>query len=603
MTLPLAPLFGRHAVKRTPELDRILALPRRNWEHDAAALARDVTAALRTATGTMSLFPIQAAALHDAYACRGLVGGLAVGEGKTLLSLLLPYVLEADRPLLVLPAKLIEKTKRERAEYEKHFHVPRHTKLESYERLGRVSGKQDLTNYAPDLLIFDEAHKLKNIKDAAVARRVKRYIEDRRRPPDVRAPEDAAPRGPLSVVILSGTLTRRSIRDYEHLVRWALPGGCPLPERWTEIEDWANALDFLDGREHARVSPGALYAFIGPGDDAPRDDGTPADELTIVRRAYARRLTETPGVVSSRTTELGTSLQIGALEHTPSATIDQAFETLRTAWMLPDGWELIDGAAVWAHARQIALGFYYVWDPRPPRPWIEARLNWTRFARERIKASRAPKVYDSEHDVALNFPNAPELLAWRAIKDTFTPNQVPVWLCPSALEAAAAWADAHPRGIVWVEHRAFGEALERLTDIPYFSEMGCDARGRYIEDASGPVIASIKGNRDGRNLQHRWQDNLVTASPSAGLDYEQLLGRTHRTGQKADEVTADVFLGCVENARAFEKARITARYEADSTRQKYKLCYADIDVPDEAAVWKRGGLVGGTEAWRWRDRV
>jgi hypothetical protein len=600
VTAPLPPLFGRHSVKRTAEFDRIFRLPRRDWEHDAARVAADVTEQLRTPAGAMRLHGIQAVALKELYECGGLVGGLAVGEGKTLLSLLAPYVVEAERPMLVLPAKLIDKTKRERDAYAAHWKIPNYTKLESYERLGRVSGKQILTHYCPDLLIFDEAHKLKDTKHAAVARRVKRYVEERRRGPDAPAPPDAAPRGPLIVVILSGTITRVSIRDYEHLVKWALPGAAPLPERWTEIEDWANALDDLKN-PLARVDPGALRALVEPEDAAPREDGTAPDELTIVRRAYARRLVQTPGIVSSRSTDLGTSLQIDGLEHTPSKPIDDAFELLRTAWVLPDFWELIDGAAVWAHARQLALGFYYVWDPRPPQAWIEARLNWTRFARQTIKASRAPRVYDSELDVALNFPGAPEYVAWAAIRNTFKPNTVARWICRSALETCAAWADGHPRGIVWVEHREFGLELERLTDIPYFHEMGCSSTGQYIEDAKGPVIASVKGNRDGRNLQYKWQDNLVTASPSAGLDYEQLLGRTHRQGQKADTVTADVFLGCVENARAFEKARITARYESDSTRQRYKLCYADTSVPSEADVWTRGA--GGPSAHRWRDKA
>ena len=47
--------------------------------------------------------------------------------------------------------------------------------------------------------------------------------------------------------------------------------------------------------------------------------------------------------------------------------------------------------------------------------------------------------------------------------------------------------------------------------------------------------------------------------PSSGQAWEQLLGRTHRPGQEADEVWVGVF----QHTRPFRKALQTARGDAD----------------------------------------
>src|SRR5262245_65169047 len=100
------------AVRATAEVARILALPRR--DPSASEVTDELTGLLRTSRGTMRLRPVQALALHDLGVYGGAFCPIGVGEGKTLITLLAPYVLEAQRPLLLLPAALIEKTERER---------------------------------------------------------------------------------------------------------------------------------------------------------------------------------------------------------------------------------------------------------------------------------------------------------------------------------------------------------------------------------------------------------------------------------------------------------------------------------------------------------
>jgi hypothetical protein len=86
---------------------RINALPRRTWTlEEGADLASDLTKILRTPGGTMSLKPIQALGCREAWEHRGLLGNLGVGSGKELLALLLPSVLKAKRPVLIIAAGL-----------------------------------------------------------------------------------------------------------------------------------------------------------------------------------------------------------------------------------------------------------------------------------------------------------------------------------------------------------------------------------------------------------------------------------------------------------------------------------------------------------------
>ena len=103
-----------HAVRLNDELRRIEALPRREWSaEEAAELATELTAALKTPKGTMSLRPVQATALAEVGMRGGLFGIIRVGAGKTLISMLSANVAEAERPALLIPAKLVAKTQRD----------------------------------------------------------------------------------------------------------------------------------------------------------------------------------------------------------------------------------------------------------------------------------------------------------------------------------------------------------------------------------------------------------------------------------------------------------------------------------------------------------
>ena len=167
--------------------------------------------------------------------------------------------------------------------------------------------------------------------------------------------------------------------------------------------------------------------------------------------------------------------------------------------------------------------------------------------------------------------------SWVRIRDTFRPNTVAAWHDTAALEWCAKWMGQGP-GIVWTEHSLFAERLSRETGHPYFGPEGLDAQGGPIEGAHGPVIASVQANGTGRNLQ-RWHRNLITAPSPLAATWEQLLGRTHREGQAADDVEVDVLLGCQEHGDAWVRALSGAQAAVDTMGDTQKILVGEKLMP------------------------
>lgn len=546
--------MSRKPVFPSEDFYRIKKLAKR--KHEPIEVQQGLTALLKTPQGEQTLRPLQAMALCEAGEKRGGFFPLRVGLGKTLISLLLASVIECKRPTLILPAALIDKTEKERQELSKHWRIFKGIRLYSYEMLGRVQGARSLDIWRPDLVIADECHRLKN-KRAGVTRRVVRYMLEH--------PETA-------FVAMSGTVMKNSLRDFAHVIGWCLKDGSPLPLQEHTVMEWADALDEkVNG--FSRLDPGVLLEFCEV------EDQDPQDELGSARRGFRRRLTETPAVVASSGVEdADCSLYISALEYDVSPATEKNFTTLRTLWETPDGWALSEAMAVWRHARELAIGLHYCWDPRPPPEWLLARKLWAAFVRETLSNSR---TLDTELQVAnavlSEELDSPEYHAWREIKDTFTINSKPVWHDTSALEVCERWAQKN-EGIVWCEHTFFAEELSRRTGLPYFGSGGLNAMGQRIEECRGSLIASVAANSTGRNLQ-RWSRNLITAVPNGAPQWEQLMGRTHRSGQQSDEVTVDVLFGCAEHHEGFERARAAARMIQDSTGHTQKILTADVAWP------------------------
>ena len=212
----LGKLVKKRGVSATGEFRRVQALPRRNWnDADLPELTGLLTEMLRTPGGDMTLWPIQAAALREIHDYRGAFLPIGVGRGKALISLLAPVVLESKRPVLFVPADLREQTNRKvLPEMRLHWKLRPQLKVIGYSELSLAKNARMLWELRPDLIILDECHSVKN-PGAGRTRRMRRFMKE--------FPETV-------VVAMSGTVSNRSIKDYWHIVFWALKERLtPLP--------------------------------------------------------------------------------------------------------------------------------------------------------------------------------------------------------------------------------------------------------------------------------------------------------------------------------------------------------------------------------------
>ena len=231
-------------VAHTREFDRVAALPRRTLSIETArewATALTPVFALRDG---VALRPWQAQSLADAVLCGGAWLALPVGQGKTLITWLLPTAMQATRALLIVPATLVAKTSADFASYAADWRAPTMPlRIETREKLATVAGAALLDAFAPDLIVIDESDDLSNAASAA-SRRIERYV---------RAHDG------VRVVAMTGTPARKSLLGYWHLLAWCLGDAAPLPLVHDEARVWALALDQHTG---ARPAPGPLGASV-----------------------------------------------------------------------------------------------------------------------------------------------------------------------------------------------------------------------------------------------------------------------------------------------------------------------------------------------------
>lgn len=602
----MAKLFKQGGPSRTREFRRIHALPRRVWEvdPDIDELVDRLSDYLKTSNGTMKLWPVQAQALREAHDVRGLFGPIAVGKGKALVALLVSLVLKAQRPVLLVPAGLREQTvKFVIPEMRKHWKLHPGLRIISYWELSQDENATILEDLSPDLIIADEVHHLSNLSSGR-GKRAKRYMGNN--------PETI-------FVALSGTITSRSIKDYAHILWWCLKQGTPLPESWHELSQWADALDEL-GDEENRSPPGALV--IWAQDDEERWLKNEKGERYTPRQGYRDRLTQTHGVVATKETELGVSLQLLCRRLDVPREIGRQLAQLNLTWETPNGELITEAVDLWRHARELCCGFWYRWDPAPPSDWLDARKAWKKYARNTLKFNKrrldtelqvwnecarkhhrpnAPKLKELDDDATakqvegVRVANAVKLVdyeaelatwrarlnpkhcewcGWLAVKDKFKINTVAEWVDDFAINDATSWLH-DVGGIVWTEHSAWGKRLSEISGFPYFGG-GKKASGEILECTS-PMIASIRAHCEGKNLQHHHHSNLIATPPSSGKTWEQMLARTHREGQKADVVTNEIYMHAVELTASIRKAMSDAKYLEHTLGSRQKLLYADKD--------------------------
>lgn len=516
----------------------------------------------------------QAVALYEAYHERGAFISAGVGFGKTLVSWLLSLIMGAPRPVLFVTGGLRDKTHDDFRDIAQFWQAPRPLpQIVSFEMLGQPNGATLLCDCGkcqrskdpetpgglrPTHVFADESDKFRDPK-TATTRRMNRMMS----------------KHPTTVYVgMSGTAWRKSIKNAAPQLIWALKERAPVPLDYVTMQEWSEALD-LSSREIKR-DPGALCWLAGRD---PETILTYRERCEVAAEGFKNWLLGTPGVIQTKGQSCDQPIHIRMLKAPEDPILDAAFLHFRKTSTTLDGWDIDDPLSQLRHATEMATGFYYVWSPRPPQEWLDARREAATFVREKIKESaRHGRPLDSKAPVYAMYPNEPVLVRWKAIEPTFTPNTVARPITASVLGYAAQWIKVNGPGLIWVQHDYVGKALSGMTGVPFFGSKGKDPTGRYIEkyDSRQSAIVSLLANERGRNLQS-WNRNLVIGPHPAGTKWEQaIFGRTHRKGQE-HPVYIDVLLSCAEDVRAVEKAYEEAGWGNGTVGTEQKFLVASFD--------------------------
>lgn len=571
------------AVTDSDDLKRILALPRRPAfdleSPEAQRLAEVWTRRLAKPGAALggkpaALRPVQATALSELAGVKGLVGAIGVGHGKELLSILAPMVLEGCKTaVLLIPSEArTQFYTHDWPRYSAAFKAPNLVRgrggglsnepfytdrpalhVLTYGELHHKDHAEDLEKLRPDFIIANEA-------DA---------FADRRTTQTKRLLSYFAKNPACRFMAVSATITKKSIKDFAHLLALALREKAPVPIAWHVVEEWATAID-----DRLNLAPaGKLILLCEQGES--------------IREAFGRRLRETPGFISTpgASTDVPLRFEGRKVDNIPQVIRDAMREVERSGTR-PDGAEFAEQMEIARCLQELACGFYYKWVfPRGESPeqidkWKNIRKEWFRELRARLAqgghlmdsplfVALAAERYDTGYTGPLPVWRSKWHAQWKEIKDTVQPETEAVWLSDFIIEDCVRWGRDN-LGIIWVQHNAFAARLAERSGFPRFGGGKKASAGILAERGDRTVIASMSAHYRAKNLQ-MYNKQLVANPPGGGHTWEQLLGRMHRSGQVASEVLCVYYDHVDAVARRFDNAQSLATYIEEITHQPQRL--------------------------------
>ena len=533
------------------EMDRILSIPQ---VEQGDGVKESIKWTKRLGTGGATFRPTQGLALDI---CEKYGGGfllMQVGYGKTLVALAAGQAAGATNPLILVPPALVKQMHSEMEYWSKRFRF-RKSVIESYNRLSTVDGL--LESIKPDMIIADEAHNLRH-KGSVRTRRFLRYFRNNPR---------------CGFLALSGTMTSKSLMEYAHLLELALRENAPIPLDYYDVQRWAACVDPKgEPNKSDLLSMAPLIKWAELGDFA-------VTNKKYIRKAFKKRLVSAPGVITTVSGSCGASLYLPRHKVEHSAEIKKALKVLKNQWELPDGEPIADASVHSFAQKNLSLGFYYQLDwckNGPNYEWLEARRSLDRLVARVLRYS--PREGRDSPALVIEWSRAgggsnelrDAIHAWDQIRYKAKPKTVPVWICEQKIDYLMNWVNSQKKStIVWYRSKAIEGKLK---------QHGMSVHGEGSDAPSGQTCAaSIAVHGKGRNLQ-MYHNCFIVETPSNGGTFEQLLGRTHRSGQKADAVWWNYF----EFGTALRKAKKDAEYIQETTGSIQKLNLATfIDYTKE----------------------
>lgn len=564
----------------------------------------------------------------------GLFCPIGCGRGKSLTALMLAQrnYERAERIVLIIPPNVEEEFCNFHLKFAREhvpFTMPVHTFLGNSSKKASLatsrwaglyilpysmfSNTRDATALAildkikPRMVIADEAHRLKNRKSART-KNVMTYLDE------------CAPK----FVCMSGTLTGKSIHDYYHLIRAALGPHCPLPSGIQQVEEWAGIVD--TGCEPDTASAAPLQPLIDWAVEKDPEGGY-TEDVGGFRRAYQKRLTTCPGVISSGDDDIGTSLILHNEPVSIDETTPEGKELVRLMkeviepGVTPSGDVIEYGIHAYHWLYELTAGFYTerfwptteVYGKRKgyslnraeenlamAKVYHEQEAKYHKQVRSWLKDYSRPGLVSpmllANHLARSGAPEHGGLLydEWRKMKALDfegRPVRDERWrrVCPYKIDRAVAWLktlEPGEGGIVWFFHNQIGQWLREAchnAGIDALYAPSGKTGNRTISDKENfdrIIIASISAHCEGKELQHHTRQFFMQW-PRSAIFAEQTLSRLHREGQQAEELIVERCDSTPFDKKNFAACLSDSVYIHQTMGTRQKLVYAAYDPMPE----------------------
>lgn len=625
------------------EIERIAAMP---VMVDPSDEEIDQVSRWYCPSGNIRLWSEQVKALMHFHDYGSVICPIAVGGGKTLISVLVAndaYTLFGKRKIVLMtPSHLVSQLRTiELPKYRKDISInvpfywlaqdPAAKRMSnaksgrygcyvlSYSILSGKEGAEILNAIEPDLIIGDEIHRIASANPSARGRRFREVVK----------------RFNPSIVGLSGTITKKSPRDYHFLVVNALQERSFVPRPTALSDEWAAIIDSQAStleqfHPESQPHPGPIKLLVKwANKHFPQEKFE--NNLVGFRNAFSRRMQTTPGVITSTGKDLvGASIRISNLHITTEekeaspgwGKLQQLITDLTTLWIAPNGDELEHAMHIWRYRYELeGIGGYnnLSW-PSVEKIAKQRRIS-TQEAEDQLERSL---VHHKKHQefarvlrvwiknrarTGLDTPfligqdmyrngaaNVGQELysAWKAVKDAVFPEIVEreesfVRVCDFRIQRLIKWAmtkhaENPDRGaVIWYDNIGVGLWLRDAfhdAGLPYLHCPATDEGRANISDETKRhcfALATFNAFSEGLNIQHIHDTAAYAQWPRSATVAEQSMGRLHRPGQKSDEVRIYQSI-CSDFDRVLFAACLNdAAYVHQTVVGRQKLMYADYD--------------------------
>lgn len=580
----------------------VMPRPTEEWAVEYSKHVTLASAPLNPDGSSFTLKLEQAWALASYQQYGGFFAPIPVGGGKTLISLCVPHIgfkfRGHKKAMLLIPPSLGDQLiqrdlpwVRERMPLGYNWYSlvgkskAARTKIVSKDRpglyivpytaLSNLDGLEVMRGISPTLVIADEAHTLAN--DSARSKRYWGVLQEI---------EQAQGRS-VEFCALSGTMAKKRLKDFWKLMRQAMGENAPLPLNTQNLDEWDETMA-ADGSNY--ITPAC--SWLPPWAENQFPDERFTRDTVGARSAFQARLKTAPGVITGGDASCKADLKLGHFEvpDDPAAKgwdeLQQMKQNLETLGMKPNGELVSTPMHIYNISAELSCGFYN--DPFWPEAEVVSRRkeisvteaeNLLDRSKRYLEADQtyrsvlfpwvrsSPLGFDSDLQVGQKIANGetqgidPAVVqGWHERSQADFEQRIErdhryVMVCDWKLDAVVTRVkrvvkERKTGTLVWAHNHAVVDRLIEKLEGTGFETYGVSPRHPkknmdllYDKSYRNCVfVLSLGRCAHGLNLQHTFHTNVYAQVVRSAAYFEQSLGRTHRQGQEAEEVYAEVVL-------------------------------------------------------------